>query len=64
MDFDTMKASNKLKAHTINFKMGINSYIDNLEEPECLVILIQKTTENHYKRGIRVESFQVGTVEF
>ena len=59
MDFDTMKKSSKLKAHTINFKMGINSYVDNLDDTECLVILIQKTTEKHYDRAVKVEHFQV-----
>ena len=62
MDFDTMKENAKLRAHTINFKMGIKSFVDNLDDPECLVILIQKNTANHFKRGIRTEQFQVSHI--
>lgn len=58
MDFDEMKQSSKLRAHTINFKMGIKSYVENLDDPECLVILIQKNTANHFRRGIRTAEFK------
>ena len=57
-----MKQSSKLRAHTINFKMGIKSYVENLDDPECLVILIQKNTANHFRRGIRTAEFKVGKI--
>ena len=62
MDFDTMKDNAKLKAHTINFKLGIRSFVENLDDPDTLVILIQKNTANHFRRGIRTPEFQVSTV--
>ncbi|WAR26230.1 GLB3-like protein [Mya arenaria] len=58
IDQDALKTSSKLRAHSINFKHGVSSFIDNLDDIECLVILIQKVTENHFRRNIKRKSFE------
>ncbi|KAH3893884.1 hypothetical protein DPMN_018036 [Dreissena polymorpha] len=59
MDFDTIRSSPKLRAHMLNFKHGITSFVDNLDDVECLTVLIHKMTENHFRRQITVNEFQV-----
>lgn len=58
MDMEEVKKSSKLRAHSINFKHGITSFVENLDDPECLVVLVHKMTANHFRRQIRVERFQ------
>ncbi|KAH3893889.1 hypothetical protein DPMN_018041 [Dreissena polymorpha] len=58
MDFDAIRSSPKLRAHMLNFKHGITSFVDNLDDVECLTVLIHKMTENHFRRQIAVNEFQ------
>ncbi|WAR26231.1 GLB3-like protein [Mya arenaria] len=58
LDQDALKISPKLRAHAINFRHGVSSFIDNLDDIECLVILIQKVTENHFRRNIKPKPFE------
>ena len=60
---DELRKSPKLKAHVINFKHGITSLVDNLDDVDCLTILIHKLTENHFRRNITAAQFQVGNNE-
>ena len=54
-----MKISPKLRYHTITFKMGIDSFVDNLDDPSCLEHEIQKISDNHFARGLRIKQFKV-----
>nr|8OUP_A Chain A, Nerve hemoglobin [Spisula solidissima]8OUP_B Chain B, Nerve hemoglobin [Spisula solidissima]8OUP_C Chain C, Nerve hemoglobin [Spisula solidissima]8OUP_D Chain D, Nerve hemoglobin [Spisula solidissima]CAJ31107.1 nerve hemoglobin [Spisula solidissima]CAJ31108.1 nerve hemoglobin [Spisula solidissima] len=58
MDMSEIKQSPKLRAHSINFCHGLNSFIQSLDEPDVLVILVQKLTVNHFRRKIAVDRFQ------
>ncbi|WAR26169.1 GLB3-like protein [Mya arenaria] len=58
LDLDALKTSSKLRAHAINFKHGVSSFIDNLDDIDCLVILIHKLTENHFRRNIAPKQFE------
>ncbi|KAH3893881.1 hemoglobin-3-like isoform X2 [Dreissena polymorpha] len=58
MDFGAIRSSPKLRAHMLNFKHGITSFVDNLDDVECLTVLIHKMTENHFRRRITVNEFQ------
>ncbi|KAH3893876.1 hypothetical protein DPMN_018028 [Dreissena polymorpha] len=58
MGFDAIHSSAKLRAHMLNFKHGITSFVDNLDDVECLTVLIYKMTENHFRRQITVNEFQ------
>ncbi|XP_045165151.1 hemoglobin-3-like [Mercenaria mercenaria] len=58
MDIEEIRKTPKLRAHAINFKHGITSFLDNLDDTDCLVVLIQKLTANHFRREIKVEQFQ------
>lgn len=58
MDMEAIRTSSKLRAHSINFKHGITSFVENLDDPDCLVVLVQKMTANHFRRQISVERFQ------
>ena len=49
----------KLKAQAKVFNDALASFVDNLDDGECLAVLIKKMTENHFKRGIRMKEFQV-----
>ena len=57
-----MKTNPKLRYHTITFKMGIDSFVDNLDDPDRLVIEIRKISDNHYRRGIRPKQFQASGI--
>ncbi|XP_052255348.1 hemoglobin-3-like isoform X6 [Dreissena polymorpha] len=58
MDFGAIRSSPKLRAHMLNFKHGITSFVDSLDDVECLAVLIQKMTETHFRRQITVNEFQ------
>lgn len=64
LDYDQMRTSSKLRAHAINFKHGITSMIDNLDDVECLVILINKLSDNHFRRQIQPQHFQDAFIVF
>lgn len=57
MDWEEIRKSAKLRAHTINFKNGVGSFIENLDDPECLVVLIEKQSANHFRRKISANEF-------
>jgi hypothetical protein len=59
MKMEEIRTSAKLRAHAINFKHGITSFVDNLDDLDCLVVLVHKLTANHFRREIRVEQFKV-----
>ncbi|KAH3893885.1 hypothetical protein DPMN_018037 [Dreissena polymorpha] len=59
MDFYVIRSSPKLRAHMLDFKQEITSFVDNLDDVECLTVLIHKITENHFRRHITVNEFQV-----
>ena len=60
MDFEAMKQHYKLRAHAGSFKAGITSFIDSLDDIQCLQLLVKRHTIHHYEMGLRVEQFQVG----
>ncbi|XP_060555774.1 hemoglobin-3-like [Ruditapes philippinarum] len=58
MKMEEIRTSAKLRAHAINFKHGITSFVDNLDDLDCLVVLVHKLTANHFRREIRIEHFK------
>lgn len=58
MEIEEIRKSTKLRAHIMNFKLGLASFVDNLDDEECLVILIQKQAANHFRRHIRIQEFK------
>merc|ERR1712137_789329 len=62
MSLEEIEKSSKLRAHATNFRMGVASYVENLdiEDLSTVVVLIQKTAENHFvRRQIRGKEFRV-----
>jgi len=59
LDDDALRKSSKLRAHSINFKHGITSMVDNLDDVDCLIVLIHKLTENHFRRKVTPKEFEV-----
>lgn len=53
-------ADNKrLQAHAFTVMKAIDGLIDNLDDPEVLTELLQRTGANHARRGLVIADFQV-----
>ena len=59
MSLPEIEKSTKLRAHAINFRHSVTSYLENLGDLDTAVILIQKTAASHFKRQIRGDQFKV-----
>ncbi|XP_067684142.1 globin-like [Haliotis asinina] len=55
---EELASSSKMRAHATTVMYQIGSFVDNLDDPECLVALIEKVANNHLKRGIRMKEFE------
>ncbi|XP_053377552.1 hemoglobin-3-like [Mercenaria mercenaria] len=58
MSIEEIRTAPKMRAHAANFKLGMTSFVDNLDDMDCLIVLLQKLTANHFRRQIKAEQFQ------
>lgn len=56
---DKLVKNGKLLGHATSVMYAINSIVDNLEDPGCLVELLHKTGTNHKQRNLTALHFQV-----
>lgn len=47
----------KMKAQVKVFNDAIGSFVDNLDDTDCLTVLVQKMAKNHFSRGIKIKEF-------
>ena len=60
MTLEELKASPKLRAHETVVLHSIASLVDNLDDVECLFVLIRKITRHLYPHSIHLEHYEVG----
>lgn len=49
----------QFKAHVINLMAALNQAVTNLNQPEVVVVMMNKLGESHRKRKIREQNFHV-----
>ena len=62
LSIDEVKDTAKFKGQVRVFNDAITSYVDNLDDVECLTTLVQKFASNHFKRGISVKDVNVSAI--
>lgn len=62
--FEKLATNGRLLGHATSVMYALNSIIDNLEDPACLVELLHKIGSSHKTRNITPEHFQVFTFVF
>lgn len=55
---DELEMSPIMRAHATTVMYQIGSFVDNLDDVECLVGLVQKVARNHIARDIGVQEFE------
>ncbi|XP_041349239.1 globin-like [Gigantopelta aegis] len=55
---EDLEVSPAMRAHGTTVMATIGSFVDNLDDAECLVDLVQKMAKNHLGRGIPITSFE------
>ena len=53
-----IRGNKKVLAHALNVLYAISALVDNLDDPECLVEMLQKLGRNHYRHQITVPMFE------
>ncbi|XP_033744578.1 globin-like [Pecten maximus] len=56
-DGETTKKNRKMVAHGMSVMYALESYIDSLDDMDCLVELVRKTAKSHLDRSIGVKEF-------
>lgn len=54
-----LREDKKFLNHATTVMYGFQTFIDQIEDVECLVDLVKKTADSHIKRGITFEEFKV-----
>ncbi|ESO95779.1 hypothetical protein LOTGIDRAFT_231953 [Lottia gigantea] len=57
-NLDEIKNTADMRAHAAAVMYALDSLVDNLEDPECMVGLIRKIARNHKSRGIGKSRFE------
>jgi len=52
-----LRGNKKVLAHANSVLYAITSLVDNLDDPECLIEMLKKTSESHFKRKIEIPMF-------
>jgi len=52
-----LRGNKKVQAHANSVLYAISALVDNLDDPECLVAMLNKTASNHFTRGIDITMF-------
>ncbi|XP_071082593.1 globin-like [Haliotis cracherodii] len=55
---EELATSSKMRAHATTVMYQIGSFVGNLDDPECLVALVEKVARNHLNRGITIKEFE------
>lgn len=53
-----LRGNKKVLAHAMNVLYAISALVDNLDDPECLVEMLQKLGKNHFKNHISYPQFE------
>ena len=56
---DELKNTPMMNAQVKVFNDAIGSFVDHLDDTDCLTVLVQKVAKNHFDRGIRIREFHV-----
>ncbi|XP_069141400.1 globin-like [Argopecten irradians] len=56
-DGETTKSNRRMVAHGLSVMYAMESYIDSLDDMDCLIELVRKTALAHLKRDVGVKEF-------
>jgi len=58
---EDLPRNSKFQAHAINVMYALTSVVDNLDDTGCLVEMLMKLGQNHYRHGISRQEFYVSS---
>ncbi|ESO91320.1 hypothetical protein LOTGIDRAFT_203115 [Lottia gigantea] len=57
-DLKQVEKSAQMRSHGTTVMHALNALVENLDDPECLVDLLQKNAVTHFKLGIRYQQYK------
>lgn len=61
---DQLRTNKKLHAHAFSVMYAVSSMVENLEDIDCLLVILVKTGQNHVKHSISMKQFEHLAVVF
>ncbi|KAK6177778.1 hypothetical protein SNE40_015812 [Patella caerulea] len=57
-DPESLRKKTMLRVHGTTVMHALNSMVESIDDPECLIGLLERNALSHYPRGIRIQHYQ------
>ncbi|XP_046573943.1 globin-like [Haliotis rubra] len=55
---EELRDNPKMRAHASIVMHALTSVVDNLDDPECLIDILQRNAQSHFGRNIRIKQYK------